>query len=97
VSSLSVNPIEKKPVFHFYPGTKWLSLGSVGCNFRCSGRQNWSIAHWREGPMYMQYGSPEELVSRAKTLGCWETNGSMNARLLDEEEVRSIQVHNLDS
>ncbi|HSD57801.1 MAG TPA: AmmeMemoRadiSam system radical SAM enzyme [Methanotrichaceae archaeon] len=70
VSSLSINPIEKKPVFHFYPGTKWLSLGSVGCNFRCPGCQNWSIAHWKEGPMYTQYVSPEELVSRAKTLGC---------------------------
>jgi hypothetical protein len=34
VSSLSINPVEKKPVFHFYPGSRWLSLGSLGCNFR---------------------------------------------------------------
>jgi pyruvate formate lyase activating enzyme len=33
VSSVSVNPMEKKPVFHFHPGSTWLSLGSVGCNF----------------------------------------------------------------
>ena len=32
VSSISINPIEKKPVFHFYPGSKWLSLGNIGCN-----------------------------------------------------------------
>jgi pyruvate formate lyase activating enzyme len=70
VSSLSVNPIEKKPVFHYYPGSKWLSLGSVGCNFRCPGCQNWNIAHWKNGEMYTEYISPEELVSRAKASGC---------------------------
>ncbi|MEW6162152.1 MAG: AmmeMemoRadiSam system radical SAM enzyme [Nitrospirota bacterium] len=66
VSSLSINPIEKKPVFHFYPGSRWLSLGSVGCNFRCLGCQNWDIAHWKEGPMYTEHLSPEELVSKTK-------------------------------
>jgi pyruvate formate lyase activating enzyme len=70
VSSLSINPIEKKPVFHFYPGSKWLSLGSVGCNFRCPGCQNWDIAHWKQGPMYTEYLSPEELVVRARSTGC---------------------------
>jgi len=70
VSSLSINPIEKKPVFHFYPGSKWFSLGSLGCNFRCPGCQNWEIAHWKEGPMPTEYISPEELVSKAKATGC---------------------------
>lgn len=70
VSSLSINPIEKKPVFHFYPGSRWLSLGSVGCNFRCPGCQNWDIAHWKEEGMYTEYISPEELVSKAKAGGC---------------------------
>lgn len=69
VSSLSINPIEKKPVFHFYPGSRWLSLGSVGCNFRCPGCQNWDIAHWKEGPMYTEYLSPEELVSKTRAAG----------------------------
>jgi pyruvate formate lyase activating enzyme len=45
VASLAVSPIEKKPLFHFYPGSRWLSLGSLGCNFRCPGCQNWDIAH----------------------------------------------------
>lgn len=70
VSSLSINPIEKKPVFHFYPGSEWLSLGSVGCNFRCPGCQNWEIAHWTEGPMYTAYRSPEATVAQAKAGGC---------------------------
>jgi len=70
VSSLSVNPIEKKPVFHFLPGSRWLSLGSVGCNFRCPGCQNWEIAHWTEGPMYTEYVPPEKAVAMAEERGC---------------------------
>ena len=67
VASLSLNPIEKKPVFHFLPGSKWLSLGSLGCNFRCPGCQNWELAHAdldRE-LKYTRYLSPEELVALA--------------------------------
>jgi len=45
VSCCMVSPIEKKPLFHFYPGSQWLSLGTLGCNFRCPGCQNWDIAH----------------------------------------------------
>ncbi|MBE0428105.1 MAG: AmmeMemoRadiSam system radical SAM enzyme [Nitrospirae bacterium] len=70
VSSLSINPIEKKPVFHFYPGSRWLSLGSLGCNFRCPGCQNWEISHWKEGAMHSEYLSPEESINKAKTAGC---------------------------
>lgn len=45
VSSWAISPIEKKPLYHFYPGSDWLSLGTLGCNFRCPGCQNWEIAH----------------------------------------------------
>jgi pyruvate formate lyase activating enzyme len=78
VSSISVNPIEKKPVFHFFPGSRWLSLGSVGCNFRCPGCQNWDIAHWQQGSMCTQYLSPEELVSKAKAAGCTGISWTFN-------------------
>ncbi|MFA5368208.1 MAG: AmmeMemoRadiSam system radical SAM enzyme [Dehalococcoidia bacterium] len=44
VSSAAVDPIEKKPLFHFYPGTSVYSLGTWGCNFHCTGCQNWQIA-----------------------------------------------------
>ncbi len=70
VSSLSVNPIEKKPVFHFLPGTSWLSMGSVGCNFRCPGCQNWEIAHWKNGPMFTKFIAPENTVAMAEGNGC---------------------------
>jgi len=45
VSSIANDPIEKKPLFHFYPGSLVLSLGTFGCNLRCPGCQNWQIAH----------------------------------------------------
>ncbi len=70
VSSLSINPIEKKPVYHFYPGSRWLSAGSVGCNFRCPGCQNWSMSQWTGGPMYTRHLPPERLVLEAEAAGC---------------------------
>ncbi len=67
VASLSLNPIEKKPVFHFLPGSRWLSLGSLGCNFRCPGCQNWELAHadLDHKLKYTRYLSPENLVALA--------------------------------
>ena len=44
-SSACVDPVEKKPLYHFYPGTRILSMGTRGCNFRCPGCQNWEISH----------------------------------------------------
>jgi pyruvate formate lyase activating enzyme len=78
VSSISINPVEKKPVFHYYPGSRWLSLGSLGCNFRCPGCQNWDIAHWKEGSMDTEYISPEDAVSRVKDAGCLGISWTFN-------------------
>ncbi len=44
VSSEAVDPIEKKPLYHFLPGTLSYSLGTIGCNFRCMHCQNWNIS-----------------------------------------------------
>ena len=45
VSSYAYDPIEKKPLYHFYPGSKIFSIGTFGCNLECSFCQNWEIAH----------------------------------------------------
>lgn len=68
VSTMMVSPIEKKPVFHFYPGSRWLSIGSLGCNFRCPGCQNWDIAHDRiqEIDSKTEFIHPERLIQIAK-------------------------------
>lgn len=72
VSTMMVSPIEKKPVYHFFPGSTWLSLGSFGCNFRCPGCQNWDIAHSEVGEELKSVSltPPEELISIAKKNNC---------------------------
>lgn len=59
ISSLALDPIEKKPLFHFYPGTYILSAGSYGCNLACSFCQNYAIAHGNPPTRFIE---PEKLV-----------------------------------
>ena len=70
-SSVAVDPIEKKPLFHFYPGSSVFSLGTWGCNFHCLGCQNWQIActdvSSLEGSRTI---SPQQAVDEAKRSGC---------------------------
>ncbi len=84
IASLSINPIEKKPVFHFYPGSRWLSIGSLGCNFRCPGCQNWQISHAKPGESIRQtsYLSPGELVALAKKHNCLGISWTFNEPVL---------------
>jgi len=70
-SSVAVDPIEKKPLFHFYPGSSVFSLGTVGCNFRCIHCQNWTIAHAKPGAAdNLRHISPEEAVQLAEEYHC---------------------------
>jgi pyruvate formate lyase activating enzyme len=65
--SQHVDPIEKKPLYHFYPGSKAYSIATPGCNFRCQWCQNWEIAQMprERGVINGFYVSPEEIVSDA--------------------------------
>jgi len=65
ISSMALDPIEKKPLYHFFPGSKILSAGSYGCNFRCSYCQNYSISMEKPDTVYI---SPESLVYKAYDL-----------------------------
>ena len=57
VSSLSCNPIEKKPLYHFYPGSVALTAGSWSCNFACPWCQNWHIS--KQAPPIIESESPQ--------------------------------------
>jgi len=71
VSSIAADPIEKKPLFHFYPGSKVLSLGTVGCNMRCIHCQNWEISLAKpEDLPGARFLPPEDLVRMATDSGC---------------------------
>lgn len=63
ISSVSIDPIEKKPLYHYKPGSKILSVGSFGCNFSCGFCQNYSIS--KDTPP-TQYVDPEELILLAR-------------------------------
>ena len=65
-----VDPIEKKPLNHFYPGTSVLSFGTAGCNLGCKFCQNWSISKSREIELLTDVASPEQIAESAVTLSC---------------------------
>lgn len=62
--SLNIDPVEKKPLYHFLPGTRTLSLGTVGCNFRCPFCQNWEISQKKEIDTNVNI-TPEQIVAAA--------------------------------
>lgn len=71
VAAIGVEPVEKKPIFHFYPGHRTLSLGAVGCNLRCDFCQNWEISQVvRGGPIVGEALSPEAAVGAAIDADC---------------------------
>jgi pyruvate formate lyase activating enzyme len=69
-SGFCVDPIEKKPLNHFLPGTPVLSFGTAGCNLSCRFCQNWDISKSREIDTLADAASPEAIASRAIELGC---------------------------
>ena len=69
-SGFCVDPIEKKPLNHFLPGTAVLSFGTAGCNLSCKFCQNWDISKSREVDTLADSASPEVIARAAKELGC---------------------------
>lgn len=69
-SGFCVDPIEKKPLNHFLPGTPVLSFGTAGCNLACKFCQNWDISKSREFDTLADSASPERLARTAKELNC---------------------------
>jgi pyruvate formate lyase activating enzyme len=72
VSSMAADPIEKKPLFHFHPGTLCFSLGTLGCNFRCKHCQNWEISTAESAYLMSSCRelTPQASVDLAKKHGC---------------------------
>ncbi|MFN3870064.1 MAG: AmmeMemoRadiSam system radical SAM enzyme [Aquificaceae bacterium] len=69
VCAINIDPIEKKPLYHFLPGSLSLSIGTVGCNFSCKFCQNWEISQYPQSHNYEIFGEeikPEEIVRIAK-------------------------------
>ncbi len=69
-SGFCVDPIEKKPLNHFYPGSSVLSFGTAGCNLSCKFCQNWDMSKSREMDTLADAASPERLAEAAAELAC---------------------------
>ncbi|MCS7242814.1 MAG: AmmeMemoRadiSam system radical SAM enzyme [Candidatus Caldatribacterium sp.] len=69
ISSIALDPLEKKPLYHFYPGRKILSIGSVGCNFECPFCQNWQISQVGVEGFPLRDVTPEALLEIARREG----------------------------
>lgn len=68
-TSVNLDPIEKKPLYHFYPGREILSLGTVGCNFKCKGCQNYGISQATVGEAPTKTVTSDDAVRLAKEYG----------------------------
>ncbi len=69
-SGFAIDPIEKKPLNHFLPGTPVFSFGTAGCNLACKFCQNWDISKSREMDTLMSTASPEAIAKAAQEYGC---------------------------
>ena len=68
--AINADPIEKKPLFHFLPGSKAMSIGTAGCNFKCSFCQNYDISQMRGDDIKGESLSISRLLDSAETYGC---------------------------
>jgi pyruvate formate lyase activating enzyme len=82
ISSMNVDKIEKKPFFHFYPGSKTLTIGSWGCNFTCPWCQNFGISKMTENVGKGEHISPEKLIRLAIKQKCKGISISYNEPVL---------------
>ena len=69
-SGFAIDPIEKKPLYHFLPGSSVLSFGTAGCNLACKFCQNWDISRSREMDSLMAQASPSAIAAAAQAGGC---------------------------
>jgi pyruvate formate lyase activating enzyme len=103
VTSVAMDPIEKKPLYHFYPAQQILSIGTLGCNFRCTFCQNWEIS---QSSMPTQSLSVKDAVATVREKGSigvaytynepgiWYEYLSDCVRAMKEEGLRNVLITN---
>ena len=65
LEAINIDPIEKKPIYHFLPGTKSLSIASAGCSFKCKNCQNWKLSQRKNGVTKGQRINPKKIIDLA--------------------------------
>ncbi len=103
-TGFAIDPIEKKPLNHFYPGTQILSFGTAGCNLGCKFCQNWHISKAQLDETHALYASPEDVIKLAKNNSAPSIAFTYNdptifgeyvidiSRIAREENINSVMV-----
>jgi len=103
-SGYCIDPIEKKPLYHFLPGTAVLSFGTAGCNLACKFCQNWDISKSRELDRLMDSARPQAIAEAAARHGCRSVAYTYNdpvifheyaidvAKACREKNIKSVAV-----
>lgn len=103
-TGLAIDPVEKKPLYHFYPSSGVLSFGTLGCNMGCAFCQNWQMTKIKYPIEQCQPAPPEAIVNTAKQNGCKSVAFTYNdpiifyeyaletARLCRQEGIKTIAV-----
>jgi pyruvate formate lyase activating enzyme len=89
-SGFGVDPIEKKPLYHFLPGSTVLSFGTVGCNLSCRFCQNWGLSHARDLGRLRERATPKAVAASARRLGCRSVAFTYNEPAIFLEYVSDV-------
>ena len=95
-SGFCIDPIEKKPLNHFYPGTSVLSLGTAGCNLACKFCQNWDISKSREMDTLANTAMPQQLAQAAQEYECQSVAFTYNDPVIFFEYAVDTALANRD-
>ena len=90
-AAINVDPIEKKPIYHILPHTSSLSLGTVGCNFRCNFCQNWGISQSHKIDK-SRYLAPDAIVKMAKLYDCASISSTYNEPTIFYPYLKDIAI-----
>ncbi|MCL6270529.1 AmmeMemoRadiSam system radical SAM enzyme [Sansalvadorimonas sp. 2012CJ34-2] len=91
-SGFCIDPIEKKPLNHFLPGTPVLSFGTAGCNLACKFCQNWDMSKSREMDTLADQAMPEALALKAEQIGCRSLAFTYNDPVIFLEYARDVAI-----
>lgn len=103
-TGLAIDPVEKKPLYHFYPASNVLSFGTLGCNMGCLFCQNWHITKVKYSEDVLYQASPEQIIEVAKKYNCKSVAFTYNdpiiffeyaletAKLCRQEGIKTIAV-----
>ncbi len=91
-SGFCIDPIEKKPLHHFYPGSSVLSFGTAGCNLACKFCQNWDISKSRQMDRLADQASPEAIAAAALRSGCRSVAFTYNDPVIFAEYAIDVAI-----